>query len=46
MTHLKQQNHGLTKSFEIVDTVQRSSVFHIHKEGHSKDGKNEHDKEK
>ena len=43
--HLKEKNHALAESLEIVHFVQRPAQLHCHEETHAKDGKYKHHKE-
>ena len=41
--HLEQENESLEKFLEVVNIIESTSHLDILEEGHSKDGKDEHD---
>jgi len=44
--NLEEQDHGLSKSLEVVYIIKTTFVPHMHEEGHAKYGKDEHHKKK
>lgn len=41
--YLKQQNHTLSKRFEIVNIIDTTLFLDVHEEGHTEYGKDKHD---
>jgi hypothetical protein len=42
-SNLEEQDHRLSKGLEVVNIIKATFVTDMHKEGHAKYGKDEHD---